>query len=135
MVGAGALVKPLLGLPHSAGVIIVGITVTLIVVTAGMVSTTWVQYIKGTLLVIFCFVLTVIILNRVLTAKSVAVDRSIMTTNVGKYLNAQTTEWVRGSNFSKALWCDELPDTSGWKGKPYERYKLADGTTATFRVE
>src|ERR1041385_8636424 len=36
MVGAGALVRPLLGLPHSAGVIIVGITVTLIVVTAGV---------------------------------------------------------------------------------------------------
>ncbi len=64
MVGAGSLVKPLLGLDHSTGVIIVGVVVTLIVVTAGMVSTTWVQFIKGGLLVIFCAVLTVMILNR-----------------------------------------------------------------------
>ncbi len=43
---------------------LVGITVTLIVVTAGMVSTTWVQFIKGSLLVIFCTVLVGLILHR-----------------------------------------------------------------------
>src|SRR5881296_2813057 len=64
MVGAGALVKPLLGLPHWAGVLIVGAVVILIVVTAGMVSTTYVQFIKGSLLVIFCAGLTVAILAR-----------------------------------------------------------------------
>jgi len=64
MVGAGALITPLLGLPHAAGVILVGVAVTLIVVTAGMVSTTWVQFIKGSLLVFFCGVLTVLILQR-----------------------------------------------------------------------
>jgi len=64
MVGAGALVKPLFGFPHSVGVILVGAVVTLIVVTAGMVSTTYVQFIKGSLLVIFSAVLTVMILNR-----------------------------------------------------------------------
>jgi cation/acetate symporter len=64
MVGAGSLVKPLLGLQHSAGVITVGVVVILIVVTAGMVSTTWVQFIKGGLLVIFCAALTVMILWR-----------------------------------------------------------------------
>jgi cation/acetate symporter len=64
MVGAGSLITPLLGLPHAAGVVLVGVAVTLIVVTAGMVSTTWVQFIKGSLLVFFCGVLTVLILNR-----------------------------------------------------------------------
>src|SRR5436190_11307030 len=64
MVGAGALIQPLLGLRHEWGVIIVGVAVIIIVVTAGMVSTTWVQFIKGSLLVIFCFVLVVMILNR-----------------------------------------------------------------------
>src|SRR3954464_1381110 len=64
MVGAGALVKPLLGLPHWSGVLIVGVVVLVIVVTAGMVSTTWVQFIKGSLLVIFCAVLTIAILAR-----------------------------------------------------------------------
>src|SRR6266566_8511427 len=43
MVGAGALCTPLLGLPHWAGVVIVGVVVLTIVITAGMVSTTWVQ--------------------------------------------------------------------------------------------
>src|SRR5437660_3000794 len=47
MVGAGSLVKPLLGLSHTTGVITVGVVVMLIVVTAGMVSTTGVQFIKG----------------------------------------------------------------------------------------
>ncbi len=64
MVGAGVLVQPLLGFPHWAGVVIVGAVVILIVVTAGMVSTTWVQFLKGSLLVIFSAVLTVAILNR-----------------------------------------------------------------------
>src|SRR2546423_1467310 len=64
MVGAGALIKPLLGLPYWSGVMIVGTVVILIVVTAGMVSTTWVQFIKGSLLVIFCAMLTVAILAR-----------------------------------------------------------------------
>src|SRR5436853_6832179 len=63
MVGAGALVKPLLGLEHWVGVLIVGAIVITIVVTAGMVSTTYVQFIKGSLLVIFCAILTVMILN------------------------------------------------------------------------
>src|SRR5439155_13441099 len=64
MVGAGALCTPLLGLPHEYGVVIVGVVVLVIVVTAGMVSTTWVQFIKGSLLVIFCAMLTIAILAR-----------------------------------------------------------------------
>jgi cation/acetate symporter len=72
MVGAGALITPLLGLPHYAGVLMVGVVVTLIVVTAGMVSTTWVQFIKGSLLVFFCAILTLMILNRGLTTEPTA---------------------------------------------------------------
>lgn len=64
MVGAGVLVQPLLGFDHWVGVVIVGVTVILIVVTAGMVSTTWVQFIKGSLLVVFSAILTLMILNR-----------------------------------------------------------------------
>jgi len=70
MVGAGDLIVPLLGLPHAVGVILVGVAVTLIVVTAGMVSTTWVQFIKGSLLVFFCGVLTSMILARGLTVNT-----------------------------------------------------------------
>ena len=74
MVGAGALLKALLGLPphvwngidlnHAVGVVVVGTVVIVIVTTAGMVSTTWVQFIKGSLLVFFCAILVVMILNR-----------------------------------------------------------------------
>ena len=64
MVGAGALVRPLFGIQHHWGVVMVGVVVVMIVVTAGMVSTTWVQFIKGSLLVVFCTVLTGMILAR-----------------------------------------------------------------------
>ncbi|MBL7016919.1 MAG: cation acetate symporter [Kiritimatiellales bacterium] len=64
MVGAGVLVTPLLGLPHWAGVIMVGIIVITIVATAGMTSTTYVQFLKGGLLIIFSTVLSVAVLNK-----------------------------------------------------------------------
>jgi cation/acetate symporter len=67
MVGAGDLVVPLLGLPHWMGVVIVGSIVIFIVATAGMTSTTYVQFIKGALLVIFSTILTIYILNNGLT--------------------------------------------------------------------
>jgi cation/acetate symporter len=63
MVGAGDLVVPLLGLPHWTGVLIVGSIVIFIVATAGMTSTTYVQFIKGGLLIVFSTILTVYILN------------------------------------------------------------------------
>jgi cation/acetate symporter len=63
MVGAGDLVVPLLGLPHWMGVVIVGSIVILIVATAGMTSTTYVQFLKGGLLIIFSTLLTVYILK------------------------------------------------------------------------
>jgi cation/acetate symporter len=63
MVGAGDLVVPLLGLPHWLGVVIVGSIVIFIVATAGMTSTTYVQFLKGGLLVIFSTVLTFYILR------------------------------------------------------------------------
>ena len=74
MVGAGSLLKALLELKahewhgidlnHTIGVVVVGSVVILIVTTAGMVSTTWVQFIKGSMLVVFCLGLVIAILNR-----------------------------------------------------------------------
>lgn len=74
MVGAGALVQPLLNFPHWAGVVMVGTIVILIVVTAGMVSTTWVQFLKGSLLVFFSGVLTVLLLMRGFEVKEGGID-------------------------------------------------------------
>jgi cation/acetate symporter len=70
MVGAGVLIKPLLGFPHWAGVVTVGAVVILIVATAGMASTTYVQFLKGSLLLLFTAGLTILILQRGLKVDS-----------------------------------------------------------------
>ena len=67
MVGAGDLVKPLLGLPHWVGVLLVGAIVIIIVASAGMASTTYVQFLKGGLLIVLSSVLTFFILKNGLT--------------------------------------------------------------------
>lgn len=77
MVGAGALIKPLLGFSHYQGVVLVGTVVTVIVVTAGMVSTTYVQFLKGSLLVIFSTILTVMILYRGLTVAAPTAEAEV----------------------------------------------------------
>jgi cation/acetate symporter len=117
MVGAGALVKPLLGLSHLSGVLIVGVVVTTIVVTAGMVSTTWVQFIKGSLLVAFCFLLTILILFR----------------GQGK---ASPFERLSASELLSRPGLTEIPPTGGWTGKPYVRLRNAsNGTIQVWRRE
>lgn len=87
MVGAGALIKPLLGLEHHWGVIIVGAAVIVIVTTAGMVSTTWVQFIKGSLLVFFCTVLVILILARGLKTSPPSAPQSIVKQDGKNYIN------------------------------------------------
>jgi len=69
MVGAGVLVKPLLGMPHWVGVCIVGVVVTIIVATAGMASTTYVQFFKGALLLIVSTVVVISVLGRGLSTE------------------------------------------------------------------
>jgi Na+(H+)/acetate symporter ActP len=64
MVGAGALITPLLGLPHYAGVALVGTIVIIIVASAGMASTTYVQFLKGGLLIVFSLTLVINVLSR-----------------------------------------------------------------------
>ncbi|HQJ59676.1 MAG TPA: cation acetate symporter [bacterium] len=69
MVGAGALVTPLLGLAHWVGVVMVGAIVIFIVATAGMTSTTYVQFIKGGLLIVFSTILSVYIFSNGINLK------------------------------------------------------------------
>ena len=64
MVGAGVLVEPLLGIAQHWGVIIVGAVVITIVATAGMASTTYVQFLKGALLIVFSTVLVIAVCVR-----------------------------------------------------------------------
>jgi cation/acetate symporter len=92
MVGAGVLIKPLLGLPHWAGVVTVGAVVVFIVATAGMASTTYVQFLKGSLLLIFTGALTVMILNRGLkvdTNPEASATQTVTKTADGELVNGK----------------------------------------------
>jgi cation/acetate symporter len=118
MVGAGALITPLLGLPHVVGVLLVGVVVTTIVVTAGMVSTTWVQFIKGSLLVLFCFLLTILILRRGLSVNGGAATAPFADVPAAEVLGRPGVE--------------VLPKTGAWAGKPYTR--IQDRSTGRVEV-
>jgi cation/acetate symporter len=117
MVGAGALIKPLLGWDHWMGVTAVGGVVIVIVATAGMVSTTWVQFIKGGLLVLLCTLMTGMILARGLSTKTPEGKRDFRTLPVA--------EATTGGEI--------VPEAEGWAGKPYVRIKQADGSVAIWR--
>lgn len=69
MVGAGTLVTPLLGVPQWVGVAGVGIIVVIIVATAGMASTTYVQFLKGGLLIVFSTILVIALLIKGFSTK------------------------------------------------------------------
>ncbi len=119
MVGAGALIYPLLGWEHWIGVTAVGGVVIVIVATAGMVSTTWVQFIKGGLLVLLCTLMTCMILNRGLTTK------------VPEGAHAFRT--VPASEITGIAGVEILPASDGWKDRAYVRVKSADGSVAIWR--
>jgi cation/acetate symporter len=74
LVGAGVLIEPLLGVEHHWGVIIVGILVIVIVGSAGMSSTTYVQFIKASMLISFSFILVVAVLARGFDSQPVTQD-------------------------------------------------------------
>ncbi|MFN8854909.1 MAG: sodium:solute symporter family transporter, partial [Planctomycetaceae bacterium] len=116
MVGAGVLVQPLLGFPHWVGVVLVGAVVILIVVTAGMVSTTWVQFLKGSLLVLFSLILVVLLLQRGLQTAAGGIDGHSFVT-IGP---------VESENLLKAIQitpgmaeAEILPSTGPWKDAPF----------------
>lgn len=69
MVGAGVLVEPLLGIPRGWGVLMVGAIVITIVATAGMASTTYVQFLKGGLLIVFSTIMVVAVPGRGMTTQ------------------------------------------------------------------
>lgn len=137
MVGAGVLVQPLLNLPHWAGVVMVGAVVILIVVTAGMVSTTWVQFLKGALLVIFSAVLTVLVLQRGFSVEAGGADgyafRSIAlpadAVGEGPAL-AKPVSSVPGLPGATVV-----PADGDWVGKPYVRTRHnATGAITVWRI-
>jgi cation/acetate symporter len=126
MVGAGALVQPLLGFPHYVGVIVVGLIVTTIVATAGMVSTTWVQFIKGSILVALCAAITVMLLFRGVTTKPIDAN--------GKFVQILRHD-VPAAEVIGVAGSTVLPEEGAWLGKPYVRVKDAAGRVAVWRKE
>lgn len=62
MVGAGALIEVLFGLPYMVAVVIVGVLMALYVSVGGMLATTWVQIVKAALLLVGGVVLTLLVL-------------------------------------------------------------------------
>ena len=130
MVGAGSLIRPLLGLPDmhygsldvsfAIGVVVVGVIVILIVVTAGMVSTTWVQFIKGSLLVLFyAGAITLALFSRGLTAKPAGAFPRILS--------------AREFNAQLAPGDEVLTNTGEWAKFSYARVKHADGSLTVWR--
>ncbi|MGG3468256.1 cation acetate symporter [Neobacillus pocheonensis] len=61
LVGAGALIKLLLGLEYTTSVLIVGVLMTVYVIFGGMHATSWVQIIKAILLMGGTFVISIIV--------------------------------------------------------------------------
>ncbi|WP_437228044.1 solute symporter family protein [Planctomicrobium sp. SH661] len=133
MVGAGVLVQPLLGLSHWQGVTLVGATVIIIVVSAGMVSTTYVQFLKGALLVVFSFVLTLMILKQGLTVKDGGIDGHQFRT-LGPATESDLTDatWLAQNLPGQEL----LPSDSAWMDLPYIRIENPETREIlTWRVE
>ncbi len=132
MVGAGALVTPLLGLPHWVGVCMVGAVVITIVATAGMTSTTYVQFLKGGLLIIFSTILSIAVLHKGLSTEPSAktfVPRTIEATSV----QATATAAYKGVTFVKLVedgranwWIDQ---GDGTLLEAQSKTETADGAT------
>lgn len=61
LVGAGALIKLLLGIDYTTSVLIVGALMTVYVVFGGMTATSWVQIVKAVLLMIGTFIISLMV--------------------------------------------------------------------------
>ena len=62
LVGAGAIIALLIGLPYWISVIGIGILMTVYIVAGGMVATTWIQIVKAVLLIAGSLVLAFVVL-------------------------------------------------------------------------
>jgi cation/acetate symporter len=131
MVGAGVLIQPLLGFQHWQGVVLVGATVMVIVVTAGMVSTTWVQFLKGSLLVAFSTVLTAMILFRGFEVREGGIDGYQFRT-----LGPFPRESLAAELQSAAAMGEIVESTGDWQEAPFVRTRNpATGGITVWSVE
>jgi len=130
MVGAGILVTPLLGFDQWVGVVIVGAVVILIVVTAGMVSTTWVQFLKGALLVVFSALLTSMILDRGLEVSGGGADGHVFASIAVTEADLADDNGIVGTRQNT----DVLPAADGWESLKTRIVRLQDRDTEEISV-
>ncbi|MBT5018447.1 MAG: cation acetate symporter [Planctomicrobium sp.] len=134
MVGAGVLIQPLLGFPHWVGVLLVGAAVVTIVVSAGMVSTTYVQFLKGSLLVVFSFILTMMILAKGFTVQEGGMDEYKFT-EAGPFLISELEFEGDDSPDLAGLKGSILPRTGEWAKLPYiQTMYFSKNTEYTYRI-
>ncbi|CAD2074461.1 cation acetate symporter [Phocicoccus schoeneichii] len=62
LVGAGALIQLLFGIPYTVAVVLVGIMMTIYVLFGGMTATSWVQMVKAVLLMIGTIIISFLVL-------------------------------------------------------------------------
>jgi cation/acetate symporter len=127
MVGAGALVTPLLGLPHWIGVTMVGTIVIFIVATAGMTSTTYVQFLKGGLLIVFSTVLVVYLCMNGISKNPHDAYHAFKTLDV-------TTEDGKIVRIDDVDSMYELVSTASAKGNQYAKLSK-DGTESWWKLD
>jgi len=132
MVGAGVLVTPLLGLPHYCGVVLVGTIVTIIVATAGMASTTYVQFLKGGMLIVFSTALVICVLSRGL---STSPDQG---GNV-PYRQFQTIGFTTSSDGALSLSDASYSVQADWQSSPYAKKNFVkltkNGSTSVWSLD
>lgn len=130
MVGAGILVTPLLGFDQWVGVVMVGTVVILIVVTAGMVSTTWVQFLKGALLVVFSGLLTWMILDRGLQVAGGGADGHVFASMTVTEEDLANDDGQVGT----LTGTDVLPADDGWDTLKARIVRLRDQSSGAVTV-
>jgi len=141
MVGAGALITPLLGLPHFVGVILVGTIVIVIVASAGMASTTYVQFLKGGLLIIFSTTLVMCVLARGLSTQPDQGGRAPFhqpvsipyTVGAGGELNLADTSYAAPSDWQSSAFY--LKDADPAKPKPKFVKLTRDGEDSVWLID
>ena len=133
MVGAGVLIQPLLGFPHWVGVLLVGAAVIIIVVSAGMVSTTYVQFLKGSLLVVFSFILTLMILARGFSVQQGGTD-GYQFASIGPIDAMEFEAHLSRGTSIPGLEGSVNPQEGAWSDLPYIRTSV-DNQDVTYRIE
>ena len=88
LVGAGGLIKLLLGIDYWLSVLLVGVLMTIYVIFGGMTATSWVQITKAVLLLGGSAVLTFIVFSR-------------FNFNISEMFHHDDFPWLRGCIFRR----------------------------------